>query len=262
MGIRKLLIFITILLICFNTYVYANDEEVIARKNAVSLDWSDITIFLTYEGTWSAPNYTMSGDERGTDTSGSADNNFDIDAVTFKVGAKSGEITTGTDSLDFNPTSDFASAEGGMGQWVRIGTWDDGAKIFDVNYDGLNNLFVEMSGATNFNFRFEDGTNGNSNLTTIDAGGTTGVWYFIAAYWRVSENKMRLVISQNTRGDIHDSEETDDTMSAWDAEPTGADDLRWGHSDAGTGVYNIDNSIMTSSYDTNIFSFRNETSAP
>jgi len=157
-------------------------------------DYSDITFWCGFEGTWSSPTYTMGDDDYSAgDTTGTANSDAVVNTDAALVGTYGLDSPSGYDKITFDVSSNdiVSGTSGRVGCKIRINTWE-AVVYFIMAKDATNNrnFFVETYGTDELLFAWD----GSGVATTTDANLSTGTIYFIEISYDTTADEYELFV--------------------------------------------------------------------
>ncbi len=112
-------------------------------------------------------------------------------------------IPTIVDFLDIDPAGIITSAEGRVGMWINMQTFDANGTVFILRYAGTGDMVsMWLNGTGEIQMRWADNTtNTPANLTSVGAGLTSGSgWKFLEFSWNTTTNKREIRIDNVSVG--------------------------------------------------------------
>lgn len=243
------------------------DMEVITigQPASVADTYSDITLYIGGDGTWSSPTYTLGAEDY---VCGSCDNTL---TASGSVTISSDVDRTPTNGIDIPSSNDYFTldadaggsadeiinrAEGQIAFWIYINTGGTGSGLFQYYAgDSFIRLRMQNSGT---NVQIGYSTDGSTtNVTTPLGALTTGTWYWIVGKWKTATDNLGVYV-YNTSGTLVDSATANPPATITDTSPT----IEIGESFATACDYWMDTIIVTNSYTRDLNALRDTTESP
>ena len=220
-------------------------------------DYSDITLWINADGSWSSPTYTLDGTDEysGGDTTCTANSSFAPSADAVKSGTNGFDVPSSSDYCTFDPNQNemINQAEGALGFWFYVNTWDNNAFIFKIDWDDNDDIMnCALSTNDELSCRYESDGSG-INIVTDGASLTTGNWYFGVYKWDPA-NDIAWVYVYNSAGTLIDSASGDPPAAIDDTD--GSEWFWLGNNSAETADIYIDQFIASDDYDRDIHALR------
>ena len=115
-----------------------------------------------------------------------------------KVGTNSLAITanSGNAQLDISSQDLIAGAQGAVGFWFRVGTWQNGGSLFNASNSSApnDNIRVYMTGTDELVFGYRQNGGSNFLVTTDGANIALDTWYFVVGRWHFANDIQSIEI--------------------------------------------------------------------
>jgi hypothetical protein len=224
--------------------------------------YTDITLWLAFEGTYSAPTYTLNGDDYSSQATGTMTSAGAIDATGGIIGTNGLRNTSSGDYLTIGSltSSDINLDASRIGFWLRIDTWTaamaDGHSIMRIYGDINNAINVQIVGSSasdiEIKIYFRSGSTYDVSATTTALNMVEDTSYFIEVIMD-QPNGLTLKVDGNNSEIVNDT---------YDAVGTNTTSAIIGYNAAAGGLMHVDNVMVSNDVTRNLYLLRNEITSP
>ncbi len=211
----------------------------VATQETAAGSYTDITFWCSWEGTWSTPTYTMSGDDYSAgDTTGTITSDCDVTEASKKIGSWGLFTDSSGDYMEFVPSGgdiiDLNDSRIGFYFYV-VTSWVATIQIFYSEYDANNYVYLQSATDGELFLRVRSSGSFDVNATTSGATLVADTWYYVEIILDQAGNGATLKINGSNTSIVSD---------AYDAMGNAAVILRFGNNaGAGSDTYSDNHAI-------------------